>query len=200
MFDPREIEPWFVEKDFSTDWTSGHFPNWCRVLEPLRQDVTRVLEIGSWEGRSAIFFLEFFSKSSIVCIDPFHTGGSSKNSALSLAEGRFDKNTQAYGDRVTKTVSESVIALHKLEKAGEKFDLIYIDGSHDRDDVIIDSLLAWRLSHVGTVIIWDDYGGGSPEQPPETLVKVAIDLFLALHINHFSILHRGYQIIAQRVA
>jgi len=200
MFNPTEMEFWFAGKDFSTDWTSGNFPNWCRVFADRREKVRRILEIGSWEGRSAIFFLEFFRNASITCIDAFASGGTSTNPALHLAESRFDKNTKSYGARVTKIAAESVVALHDLIKGRvEPFDLIYVDGSHFRDDVVIDSLMMWRLSAPGTIVIWDDYEGGRPDQAPETRVKAAIDYFLSLYGKQMAILHRGYQIIAQRV-
>jgi predicted O-methyltransferase YrrM len=200
MFNPTDMDFWFAGKDFSTDWTSGNFPNWCRVFTERRETVTRILEIGAWEGRSAIFFLEFFPHASVTCIDAFAGGGTSTNPALNLAEARFDKNTKQYGTRVTKIAAESVVALHGLIKAGKTYDLIYVDGSHVRDDVTIDSLMVWRLTAPGTAIIWDDYEGGRPDQPYETRVKAAIDYFLSLYGKQLSILHRGYQIIAQRIA
>lgn len=200
MFNPTEMEFWFAGKDFSTDWTSGNFPNWTRVFADRREDISRILEIGAWEGRSAIFFLEFFRNAQISCIDAFASGGTSTNPALHLAEARFDKNTRQYGARVTKIAAESVVALHGLIKAGKTFELIYVDGSHIRDDVLIDSLMMWRLTAPGTIVIWDDYEGGRPDQAPESRVKAAIDYFLSLYGKQLSILHRGYQIIAQRTA
>lgn len=37
------------------------------------------------------------------------------------------------------------------------FDLIYIDGSHTRMDVLYDSVVAWEKLKVGGIIIFDDY-------------------------------------------
>ena len=60
---------YFRGKEFTTDWTSEHFALWHRVLAPLRDQPMRILEIGSWEGRSAVFFLTFFRRSQIVCVE-----------------------------------------------------------------------------------------------------------------------------------
>jgi predicted O-methyltransferase YrrM len=200
LITPSEIAQWYEGKDFTSDWTSHNFPNWCRVFEPGRQKVKRILEIGSWEGRSAIFFLEFFPNASITCVDTFHDSSEYLgNPNLPLIEERFDVNMSAYGARVTKIVAESIVALHTLIKADELFDLIYVDGSHNRDDVLIDSLLSWRLSRSGTIIVWDDYEGGAL-QPHETRLKIAINLFLSLYPKQIRIVHRGYQIIAERLA
>ena len=42
------------------------------------------------------------------------------------------------------------------------FDLVYIDGSHSAKDVLLDSLLAWRLLRPGGAMIWDDYEWALP--------------------------------------
>jgi predicted O-methyltransferase YrrM len=41
------------------------------LLHSLREKPARIFEIGSWEGRSALFFLNYLPLSNIVCIDPF---------------------------------------------------------------------------------------------------------------------------------
>ena len=47
------------------------------VQQHAGDDRVRVIEIGSWEGRSALFFLNFFPRSRITCIDTF--AGSSEH-------------------------------------------------------------------------------------------------------------------------
>ena len=199
MVDLREVQRWFVGKDFTSDWTSPNFPKWCRILEPRREQTHQILEIGSWEGRSAVFFLEFFPRASITCIDTFRGGIENQDDPnLPLIEERFDRNVEPYRNRVTKMKSESVVALHALEKAGRIFDLVYIDGSHRRDDVIVDSLLTWRLSRIGTVIIWDDYGKEGQDNPNAICVKPAVDVFLSLYAKYALPIDLGYQIVIER--
>ena len=55
-FSLAEAATWYEGKDFTFDWTSWHFPNWVKLLRARRTRRLRVLEIGSWEGRSALFF------------------------------------------------------------------------------------------------------------------------------------------------
>src|SRR5947208_3404578 len=108
MVDRFRYRSWFDGKEFSSDWTSGNFTMWRRVLSPLRDEPLRILEIGSWEGRSALFFLNFFKRSTIVCIDTFE--GTPEEAAVyaSLAaimrgvETRFDQNLAPFSDRVEK--------------------------------------------------------------------------------------------------
>src|SRR5262245_27164466 len=135
MLDPRDVQRWFSGKDFTSDWTSPNFLTWSRIFESRRDRIRQVLEIGSWEARSAIFFLEFFPQSVITCVDTFQGGVENRaDPHLPLIEHRFDRNLGPYGHRVTKIRSDSIVALWKLHKAGQLFDLVYIDGSHQRDD------------------------------------------------------------------
>ena len=98
IFDRLRYRPWFADKDFTTDWTSGNFTTWRRALSPLRNEPLRILEIGSWEGRSAVFFLNFFPRATIVCIDTF--GGTPEEDyvydglreQIRGVEDQFDRN------------------------------------------------------------------------------------------------------------
>jgi predicted O-methyltransferase YrrM len=199
--DRLRYRSWFAGKEFTTDWTSGNFSLWRRVLAPLREEPVRILEIGSWEGRSANFFLQFFPRSTIVCIDTF--GGNAneanvyENLAASTAEQRFDRNLAPFGNRVEKIVCSSVSALEQLKVQGRRFDLAYIDGGHWRDDVMADSLGVWALLASGGVVIWDDYRWGR-DAPPEQRPQPAIDAFLDTHQGAYRLLAKGYQVIIER--
>jgi Methyltransferase domain len=198
-------QDWYRQKEFSTDWTSNNLSIWIDLLGRFRQRPVKLLEIGSWEGRSAIFFLEFLQHSILTCVDTF-TGGSEhiSNAGYSIEldkiEGRFDANLKDYGGRVRKIKSTSALALSRLMAQNESFDLIYIDGSHKRDDVMIDSLLSWKLLNDGGVMIWDDYGGGDVDWPAEQLVSPAVDTFLSWNAGELREIHRGYQLAIEKIS
>lgn len=193
-----EWESWFENKNFTTDWSSSHFANWERHLEALRDRAASVLEIGSWEGRSAVFFLEFLPKCRITCIDTFE-GGSEyaryEAAVVRTVETRFDSNLAPYGQRIRKMKSRSVPALDRLAQENARFDLIYIDGSHVRDDVLVDSLIAWPLLLSGGICIWDDYAWGLREVPSAQRPQDAVDAFLTMHADELQVLHRAAQVI-----
>jgi hypothetical protein len=52
--------PWFFDKDLTEDWVSHNFELWAELLGGMIGQRLEVLEIGSFEGRSGIFWLEFF--------------------------------------------------------------------------------------------------------------------------------------------
>lgn len=202
--DKWRFRPWFRQGEFSSDWATSHFSIWRRVLAPLRGRGTKVLEIGSWEGRSAIFFLNFLHDSTIVCIDTFAGGVEHQTYApfadqLPVIEQRFDRNLAAFGNRVEKIKSASVPALQQLAAGGRQFDLAYIDGSHRRDDVMADSIHVWPLVPPGGIVIWDDYTW-APDAPPEERPQPAIDAFLKAHDGRYRLLAKGLQVIVRRLS
>jgi predicted O-methyltransferase YrrM len=175
--------------EFSSDWTSHHFELWTRVLAPLRERATEILEVGSYEGRSATFFLEYLPTAKIVCVDRF-----AQKTAPGYAR-RFRHNMARFGSRVEPIRGEAMVVLHSLLPNPRRFDLIYIDGSHCRDDVLIDTLLCWRLLRVGGLLIWDDYALDiSPFDGPQA----AIDIALHLYSGTWEQVHRGQQVIVRK--
>ena len=119
-----------------------------------------MLEIGSYEGRSAVWFLENIlthPTSRLVCIDPFFDP---------RVEMRFDHNVRLSGarERLEKRRGRSESVLPQLERAS--FDLIYVDGSHDAPFVLLDAMLSWELLKTGGILAFDDY-----EWEPVSLLK-----------------------------
>ena len=119
-------------------------------------------------------------------------------SAVPNCEKLFDANTRNYGDRVRKIKNKSEEALQKLAAEGSLFDLIYIDGDHSRNAVFRDSVLAWPLLRKRGLLIWDDYKL-RPNGPSEERPEHAIDQFLLEREEEYLELHRGYQIIVQKI-
>ncbi len=196
-----EWDVWFQDKTFTTDWSSSNYAHWARNCEKFRQRAVSVLEIGSWEGRSAIFFLEFLPKCRISCIDTFAAGPGYAylgDAVVNSIEARFDSNLSPYRDRVRKLTSRSLPALDQLAQENATFDLIYIDGSHARDDVLMDSVQAWRLLAPNGICIWDDYTWGLPDMPSAERPQHAIDAFLDSHADEFQILHTSAQIVVEK--
>jgi Methyltransferase domain len=94
----------------------------------------RVLEIGSWEGRSALFFLNYFPASQLVCVDTF--GGNIEHmrnphfaALIPETEQRFDANVAAFTGRVEKIKGTSADVLPRLGIAGRRFNIVYVDAT-----------------------------------------------------------------------
>jgi predicted O-methyltransferase YrrM len=179
-------------KVFTYDWASVHFPIWEKFISS--SDTRNILEVGCFEGRATVFFLEHCPGSCVTCIDAF-LGSKPKE-----FESHFDANTAAYGQRVEKIKEYSVLALHQLVREGRLFDVIYIDCDHRRDGVLMDSLLAWKLLKDGGLLMWDDYLLHL-HLPMTERPKQAIDIFLnELYAAEIEVVHMDYMVIVRKRA
>jgi predicted O-methyltransferase YrrM len=165
---------------------------WSQVLAPFADREVSILEVGSGVGGSAAAFLKLLPLSRITCVDTF--------AGNPLQEQHFDSNLALLGSRLEKIKSRSFPALDALAQTGRQFEVIYVDGSHARDDALVDSLLAWKLLKDSGVMIWDDYVWELGHLPTEERPMEAIDLFLNLYAEKLTIMERGYQVIVRKTA
>lgn len=111
----------------------------------------RVLEVGSYLGRSTICLAQ--TALSVTCVDTFDgRGTTARHSTLA----KFQANLSRYGvmDRVTWLVGSSKEVLPTL---AERYDVAFIDASHDYASVIADATLALPLVKNG-VMAFHDFG------------------------------------------
>lgn len=203
-FSDAEVAGWFVGKTFGYDWTSRHFPSWARLFARFKHVPTQVIEIGSWEGRSALFFLNYLPQSRLVCIDTFE--GSEEHQAhpeafghdLPDIERRFDANLAPFGHRLEKIKAPSAGALAELGIDGRRFHIAYIDGSHRSADVYRDGVLAWSMLHHGGVAIFDDYEWKYMPDPRSN-PKLGIASFLQAFEGQYRVLSRGFQVALEKL-
>jgi predicted O-methyltransferase YrrM len=197
-----EIATWFKDKNFSADWTSWHYPKWMELLARYRKRPTRVLEIGSWEGRSALFFLNFLPRARLTCVDTFAGGQEhqeaaavSRKEARSLAalEQRFDANVHAFAKRVEKIKASSADALALLGVNKRRFDIAYIDGGHRAAEVYTDAVMTWALMQRGGMMIFDDYQWREMRERLDN-PGPGIDAFLKAIEGQHRVAHKKYQI------
>jgi predicted O-methyltransferase YrrM len=196
----EDFSAWFAGKNFTCDWVSQYLDVWSAILSGLRDKEMDVLEIGCFEGRSVVFWLEYLRRSRVTCIDPYQ-GWTNEPIPRErrAAEPRFDANVAGYGARVTKLKMRSASGLDLLRSKSASFDLIYIDGDHTRAGVMVDSLLSWPLLRSDGILIWDDYLL-RPVAPAAERPQQAIDLFLQWHGSELKLLHKQFQMIVKKLA
>jgi hypothetical protein len=188
--DRARYRAWFAGAELTVDWTSGNFPRWRKMLEGWRDQELRILEVGTFEGRASVFFLNFFPRATLTGIDWFE--------GFPDAAARFDRNMAPYGDRVEALKMDSVAALERLRAENRTFDLVYIDVSHYHDTAKANTRAAWPLTQAGSVIIWDDYNWGR-HLPDAQRGKGAIDDFLREREGDYRVLGKGYQLAIERL-
>jgi predicted O-methyltransferase YrrM len=174
---------------YTADWvnTSNRLQAWEKHLKPLAGKPVNYLEIGTFEGRSMVWMLEnvlTHPTSRATGID-FHIRPSYLGN-LALAKGCDKvKNIQAMSHRALKTLP------------AETFDLVYIDGSHQTQDVLIDAVMAFDLVKDGGLILFDDYELFYSWQAGQR-VKNAIDAFVAGYRDRLEVVHHEYQVLVKK--
>lgn len=144
---------------FTQDWFT---PTIARLEPVVPAFAQRVLEIGCFEGRSTIWFLDRWPDAQVTTIDSFHGGGDIGLEVMLGVRERFLSNTVKYGKRLTLLEGRSHTMLAKLQH--DYFDFIYVDGSHTADGVYIDGMLAFPLLTDDGVMVFDDYGWGNEQK------------------------------------
>ena len=119
-------------------------------------NVKKILEIGSYEGRSCIFFCNFFNNAHVTCVDTWSGSDEHLNIKFKDIENNFNINIQNHKleDRVLKIKDNSNNFFTYNKK---KFDLIYVDGDHETNQVKKDIYNSWDKLNNGGYLILDDY-------------------------------------------
>jgi predicted O-methyltransferase YrrM len=186
------------------DWFTHNIPLWNWALSKHLQIEAplRVLEIGSFEGLSTRFLLSKLPSSQITCVDTFsgsleHKGDDDKGFIdFDLVKGRFDHNTSGFESRLTVERRTSLEFLASLDPA-ELFDMVYIDGSHEADDVLLDAILSFKHLRPGGLIVFDDYMWEFYPVRADN-PGAAINSFLSLKRHELEIVYVGWQVIVKR--
>ena len=145
-----------------------------------------IIEVGTWLGLSATRFVQALQQAGleghVLCVDTWlgaremWDDGTSQDSwqfpprdldrynELRLQNGypqlyyQFLANICHLGlqDRITPFPQTSLIAARLLKSYGVQADLVYIDGSHDTEDVLSDLRSYWPLVKEGGILLGDD--------------------------------------------
>jgi predicted O-methyltransferase YrrM len=174
------------------DWADWLKPEWKTHIIPFVCKNPNVLEVGSFEGNSALFWIEEMKPKHISCIDTFEGSIEHSSDEVKNLFETFNINTKEFQDKEIMTVyqGKSHDIMPTLEK--NSFDFIYIDGSHIGSDVIEDAILAHKLIKDGGYILFDDYLANEPNEPcvyNNTVKnsKFAIDSFMMLYGDMYKV-------------
>ena len=178
-------EKWFCN---NLNYLSTNFKN--------SKNIKNILEIGSYEGRSAIFFLKNFSDSNITCVDTWAGSDELSIANFELIEKNFDLNTSFY--QSNNILMKYKMTSNKFFRENYKyFDLIYVDGDHSSDQVKIDLINSWNVLKNGGFLVLDDYMWWyykDLKKNPST----PINDFIKANISNISKLVVWHQVIIQK--
>ena len=168
-------------KNITTDYFSINTFYWKQILKIIPRDF-KYLEIGSWEGNSALFILTNFNVKNVVCVDIWEDINF-KDIQKSNYEN-YKKNIEEFLNKVKtyKGTSDSFFLNQR-----ENFDVIYIDGSHETDQVYKDIKNSWKVLNNKGVLICDDYFYGDIYKNPNNVPSIAINKFIKEETKNNSI-------------
>lgn len=178
---------------FTEDWFSKNIKNWNREFARLKGKPLRFLEVGSFEGRSAIWLLEnvlSHPKSEMYCIDNWSVTDKNNKNAYST----FISNIKPWASKVKVLKGDSAEMLRNLKR--EQFDFIYIDANHHSKHVLEDAVLSWPLLKKGGMLIFDDYTHN--KEHDINCPRIGIDAFLNTYVNDLKVVKTTWQVIIQK--
>jgi len=166
----------------------------------------KVLEIGVYTGTSLIEIVKMIPDSRGVAIDSWTNYSEQQHATMNNmvengVECAFYRNVEKAGlsSRINARKGDSYDILLEMNRDGEKYDFIYVDGSHLCLDVYLDLMLSWKLLNVGGIMAIDDYTLNlgvdfeKLERPFE-----AVNYFLEKIGNEIIMLNKGYRVFIEK--
>lgn len=191
-----------IKTDFkyTNNWFDRNINISMKLLKTKFQDKKiDILEIGSHEGKSTIWMLDNLcthESSLLTCIDPYPTSDQT-SPVTNQTYDNFQHNISLCENRSKlqhyKKYSQDI--LPKLISDNQKFDIIYIDGSHLVPDVTFDLEHSHKLLKPNGVILLDDVGFKDREDHIMGVIKK----FLKENKNNYKIVLKEYQWMLEHI-
>jgi len=183
--------PWFEKNHF-------HWHNVFKKLDIYNKKL-QILEIGSFEGYSALYFLENFPNSTITCVDIWQNNEQQEKFNLSEVEINFDKNTKEYKNNLKKYKQPSDYFFKNTKNKLNYYDIIYIDGNHYYKTVFKDVINSFTALKIDGIMILDDFIGYNFYKEYNNNPIGAIIPFINIYYKKIKILKITQQIIIQKI-
>jgi Methyltransferase domain len=187
--------PWPVTKPELSAVASNRL-GWGLPENLLRSNIneqTRVIvELGTWLGESARFFLEHALRATVICID--HWKGSAEHERdnpemLPTLYEDFLALNWDYRDRIIPIRKDTADGLKTLASYHVVPDLIYVDASHEFNDVQLDLDLI-DMHFQSAIVIGDDYDWDG--------VRRAVNRYVYRNDLALQCCGRGWQILRKK--
>lgn len=181
----RVSEFWFAKNIYFLDKIFNSF---------FKHKIKYILEIGSFEGVSALYFLEKFEDCFLTCVDPF-TGSDEHHEKQTRynIEKNFDYNLAEYKGRYAKVKKYSADFFNLNQ---EKFDLIYVDGSHRSQDVYNDAIQSSKFLKKNGLLIFDDFFWTFYDEFSNPMA--AINKFIRENYKSYEIVYLSQQLVLKK--
>ena len=174
------------EKNFSNKWFLNNFDIFSFFLPQDKNSKFVYLEVGCFEGLSSFFVLSEYKAVDATLLDIWdmpNPNSKTLSHNFNSVESAFDDNLSRFN--FTKIKDDSVVAMRKLFKQNKSFDFIYIDGSHNGEDILSDAIEAFKILKKEGLIFFDDFLQYDKNRALQSYD--GIEKFLNLYSNYLKI-------------
>ena len=185
-------------KNFSNKWFLNNFEIFNYFLPENKNEKFNYLEIGCFEGLSSFYVLSQFKFVNAYFLDIWDEPNKNSKSLtddFNKVEKLFDKNLSKFN--FTKIKDDSVISMRKLLRKNMNFDFIYIDGSHNGEDILSDAIEAFKILKKGGLIFFDDFLQYELNRKIQSYV--GIEKFLELYSNDLQIVFFQNNLVVKKI-
>ena len=173
-------------KNFSQKWFLNNFEIFTFFLPKDKSLKFDYLEVGCYEGLSSFYVLSEYKSVNAFFLDIWdmpNPNSKTLSHNFGLIEKAFDQNLSGFDFKKMK--NDSVISMRKLLKENVHFDFIYIDGSHNGEDILSDAIEAFKILKVDGLMFFDDFLQHDDNRILQSYV--GIDKFLSLYSDYLKI-------------
>jgi hypothetical protein len=173
-------------KNFSQKWFLNNFEIFTFFLPKNKSLKFDYLEVGCYEGLSSFYVLSEYKSVNAFFLDIWdmpNPNSKTLSHNFGLIEKTFDQNLSGFDFKKMK--NDSVISMRKLLKENVHFDFIYIDGSHNGEDILSDAIEAFKILKVNGLMFFDDFLQHDDNRILQSYV--GIDKFLSLYSDYLKI-------------
>jgi hypothetical protein len=167
---------------------------WYKSIPSLFKDKSVFVEVGSFEGRSAVCMAEEIynnkRKIQLHCVDPF-TGNPEQDEYSFLTQNvdclynKFMENTGFYRKKKIIVPRRGYSADISREFDDNSVDFVFLDGRHEHEYVLEDLNCWYPKLKVGGIMSGHDY------RTNDMGVKTAVDEFCQKHKIEYSLLDKN---------
>ena len=181
-----QFEDDIKEKSFSNKWFLNNFDIFSFFLPQDKNSKFDYLEVGCFEGLSSFFVLSEYKAVDATLLDIWdmpNPNSKTLSHNFHSIENTFDDNLSQFN--FTKIKDDSVVAMRTLFKQNKSFDFIYIDGSHNGEDILSDAIEAFKILKKEGLIFFDDFLQHDKNRALQSYE--GIEKFLTLYSNYLKI-------------
>jgi predicted O-methyltransferase YrrM len=175
--------------------------------------VSRILEIGVYQGRATCWMLEHMlaKDGHMICVDPFieEDGVDAFTTELVTQSPHYNAERLALWRSNTEEIRQpeqglevrvgrSYQELAKLIQENQSFDFIYVDGNHSASSVLADACMCFGMLRPTGIMLFDDYLW---DHDPNWLLrpKMGVDAFVNMYQPLSRQIISNYQLAIQRI-